>query len=176
MTGFGRGEGETTLGTVTVECRSINHRYCDINLKLPKRFNPFEARIKEVVRSEVARGRVDVFIKLDATGEGKVQFEVDVALAEQYYNALRLLKDKFHIEEEITLELLAGAKDLIIAKEGGEDVEPYWQEMIPILKQSLTDMDRMKRSEGENLGKDLQQRLERISTLLKEIQRISLPP
>jgi uncharacterized protein (TIGR00255 family) len=175
MTGFGRGEGETTLGTVAVECRSINHRYCDINLKLPKRFSPLEARIKEVVRSEVARGRVDVFIKLDATGEGKVQFDVDVALAEQYYNALQLLKDKFHIEEEITLELLAGAKDLIIAKEGGEDVEPYWQEMIPILKQSLTDMDRMKRTEGENLGKDLYQRLERISTLLKEIQ-MNFPP
>jgi uncharacterized protein (TIGR00255 family) len=175
MMGFGRGEGETTLGTVAVECRSINHRYCDINLKLPKRFSPLEARIKEVVRSEVARGRVDVFIKLDATGEGKVQFEVDVALAEQYYNALQLLKDKFHIEEEITLELLAGAKDLIVAKEGGEDVEPYWQEMIPILKQSLTDMDRMKRTEGENLGKDLYQRLERISTLLKEIQ-MNFPP
>jgi uncharacterized protein (TIGR00255 family) len=175
MTGFGRGEGETTLGRVAVECRSINHRYCDINLKLPKRFSPLEARIKEVVRSEVARGRVDVFIKLDATGEGKVRFEVDVALAEQYYNALQLLKDKFHIERDITRELLAGARDLIIAKEGGEDVEPYWKEMIPILKQSLTDMDCMKRAEEENLGKDLQQRIEHISTLLKEIQ-MNFPP
>jgi uncharacterized protein (TIGR00255 family) len=160
---------------VAVECRSINHRYCDINLKLPKRFNPLEARIKEVVRSEVARGRVDVFIKLDATGDGKVQFDVDVALAEQYYSALQLLKEKFHIDGEITLELLAGAKDLIITKEGSEDVDPHWKEMVPILKQSLKDMDRMKRTEGEILGKDLHQRLERISTLLKEI-RINFPP
>ncbi len=170
MTGFGRGEGETALGKIAVECRSINHRYCDINLKLPKRFNPLEARIKEVVRSEVARGRVDVSIKLDATGEAKVQLEVDVALAEQYYRALQLLKEKFGIEGEITLELLAGAKDLILAKEGGEDVEPYWQEMVPVLKQSLKDMDQMKRSEGESLGKDLLQRLDRISTLLEEIR------
>ena len=170
MTGFGRGEGETTLGRVVVECRSINHRYCDVALKLPKRLNPFEALIKEIIRSEVARGRVDVFVKLDATGEGKIQFEVDMVLAEQYYKALHLLKEKFQTEGQITIELLAGAKDLIVAKEGGEDVEPYWQEIVPVLKQSLKDMDQMKRTEGESLGKDLSQRLDRISTLLEEIR------
>lgn len=170
MTGFGRGEGEITLGKMAVECRSINHRYCDINLKLPKRLNPLEARIKEVIRSGVARGRVDVSIKFDAAGEGKVQLEVDLELAEQYYKALLALGERFGIRDGVTLELLAGAKDLIVAKEGGEDVEPYWQEMVPILKQSLEDMDRMKRAEGETLARDLQQRLDRISTLLGEIR------
>ncbi|RPJ08287.1 MAG: YicC family protein [Deltaproteobacteria bacterium] len=170
MTGFGRAEGQTTLGKMAVECRSINHRYSDINLKLPKRLNPLEARIKEIIRSEASRGRVDVSIKLDATGEGKVQFEVDLVVAEEYYRALEILKDRFQVPGGITLELLAGAKDLILVKEAAEDVEPYWEEMASILRQSLRDMDRMKRVEGDSLSRDLRQRLERISTLLEEIR------
>jgi len=60
MTGFGRGESETSLGKITVEVRSVNHRYSDISIKLPRRLTPFEIRIKEMVRSEASRGRIDV--------------------------------------------------------------------------------------------------------------------
>jgi uncharacterized protein (TIGR00255 family) len=174
MTGFGREEGETTLGKVGVEIRSINHRYCDINLKLPRRFNPLEARIKEMIRAEVARGRVDVAVKLDAKGEGKIQLDVDLSLAEQYYRALQVLKERFHLQGEITLEHLAGAKDLITAKEEVEDVEAYWPEIVAVLKQSIRDMDQMKRNEGISLGRDLGQRLDRISQLLEDV-RVKFP-
>jgi len=170
MTGFGRGEGETTLGKVFVESRSINHRYCDINIKLPRRLAPFENRIKEMVRSEVSRGRIDVSLKLDVAGEGKVQLNADLHLADQYYKVLQTLKEKLRLQGDITLELLAGGKDIITAKEEMEDVEPYWQEIATILKQSLREMDEMKRLEGESLAKDLQQRLEQIGQQLKGIK------
>jgi len=170
MTGFGRGEGETTLGKVFVESRSINHRYCDINIKLPRRLAPFENRIKEMVRSEVSRGRIDVSLKLDVAGEGKVQLNADLHLADQYYKVLQTLKETLRLQGDITLELLAGGKDIIIAKEELEDVEPYWQEIATILKQSLREMDQMKRLEGESLAKDLHQRLEQIGQQLKEIK------
>ena len=170
MTGFGRGEGETTLGRVVVECRCINHRYSDINLKLPKRFNPLEARIKEMVRSEVSRGRLDLTLRLETIQEGKVQFDVDLVLADQYYRVLQQLKERFGMQGEITLDLLAGAKDLILAKEAVEDVEPYWQEMVPILRQSLKEMDSMKRVEGESLGRDLGSRMDRISQTFEDIR------
>jgi uncharacterized protein (TIGR00255 family) len=171
MTGFGKGEGETSLGRVFVESRSINHRYCDISIKLPRRLAPFETRIKEMIRSEVSRGRVDVSLRLDTTGEGRLQLNVDLHLAEQYYKALMTLKEKLQLKEDITLGLLAGAKDLITAKEEMEDVEPYWQEIVPILKQSFKTMDDMKRWEGELLAKDLQQRLERIHGELENIKQ-----
>ena len=170
MTGFGRGEGETTLGKVFVESRSVNHRYCDINIKLPRRLAPFENRIKEMVRSEVSRGRIDVSLKLDAAGEGKVQLNADLHLADQYYKVLQTLKEKLRLQGDITLELLAGGKDIITAKEELEDVEPYWQEIATILKQSLREMDEMKRLEGKSLAKDLQQRLEQIGQQLKGIK------
>jgi uncharacterized protein (TIGR00255 family) len=137
---------------------------------LPRRFNPLEARIKEMIRAEVARGRVDVAVKLDAKGEGKIRFDVDLSLAEQYYRALHVLKERFQLQGEITLEHLAGAKDLITAKEEVEDVEAYWPEIVAVLKQSLRDMDQMKRNEGISLGKDLGQRLDRISQLLGDVR------
>jgi len=171
MTGFGRGEGETTLGKVFVETRSVNHRYCDINVKLPKRLAPFENRIKELIRSQVSRGRIDLSVKLDSFGEERIQLSVDLHLAEQYYRALQSLKKSLHLKDKISLELLAGAKDVITAKEEMGDLEPCWQEILPILKRSFHELDEMKRSEGESLAKDLQQRLERISHQLGEIKQ-----
>jgi uncharacterized protein (TIGR00255 family) len=171
MTGFGRGEGDTTLGKVVVESRSVNHRYCDINIKLPKRLSLFENRIKEIIRSQVSRGRVDVSLRLDNFGEEKVQLSVDLDLAEQYYRVLHDLKERLRLKDEITLNLLAGAKDLITAKEELGDMEPYWQEILPVLRQSLKNMDDMKRIEGESLTKDLKQRLGHIAEQLEAIKQ-----
>jgi uncharacterized protein (TIGR00255 family) len=171
MTGFGRGEGDTTLGKVIAESRSVNHRYCDINIKLPKRLSLFENRIKEIIRSQVSRGRIDVSLRLDSPGEERVQLSADLDLAEQYYRVLHDLKERLRLKDEITLSLLAGAKDLIVAKEELGDIEPYWQEILPVLIQSLKNMDDMKRLEGESLGKDLQQRLENITERLQRIKQ-----
>lgn len=170
MTGFGRGEGETRFGKVLVESRSVNHRYSDLNVKLPKRLVPFENRIKEIIRSQVSRGRVDVSIKIDALDGERIQLQVDSNLAEQYVQALQTLKEKFQLKGEITLELLAGAKDLISMKEENGDVEPLWQELVQILKDSLREMDEMKCQEGELLARDIQMRLERIRLHLHEIE------
>ena len=170
MTGFGRAEGETGLGKVFVESRSINHRYCDISIKLPRRLVPFEGRIKEMVRSEISRGKVDLSVKLDQTGEGKMQLTVDFALTEQYLQALRSMKEKFQLEGDVTLALLAGTKDLIVLKEELEDVEPCWPGVLTILKQALRDMEGMKRSEGATLENDLRERLEKIARHLDAIE------
>ena len=171
MTGFGRAEGATTLGKVVVESRSVNHRYCDINIKVPKRLGLFENRIKEIVRSQVSRGRIDVSLRLDGVGEDRVQLSVDLDLAEQYYRILYDLKERLQLKDEVTLALLAGAKDLITTKEESGDIEPYWQEFLPILKQSFKNMDDMKRLEGESLTKDLQQRLGHIAQQLQIIKQ-----
>jgi len=170
MTGFGRGEGDTTLGKMVVESRSVNHRYSDINIKLPKRLSLFENRLKEVIRAQVSRGRIDVTLRLDNLGEEKVHLTVDLELAEQYYRALHDLKERLQLKDEITLSVMAGAKDLITAKEELGDIEPYWQEILPVLKQSLKNMDDMKRIEGESLTKDLQQRLKHITEQLQMIK------
>jgi uncharacterized protein (TIGR00255 family) len=173
MTGFGRGDGETTLGKVFVETRSVNHRHCDINIKLPKKLTLFENRIKEMIRAQVSRGRIDIFLKMDNLGEENAHLSVDLHLAKEYYRALQSLKKSLHLKDKVTLELVAGAKDVITTKEETGDLEPFWQEILPILKQSFQDLDNMKRLEGETLAKDLQQRLERITQQLEEIKHLS---
>ena len=171
MTGFGRAEGDTTLGKIFVESRSVNHRYCDINMKLPKRLTLFENRMKERIRSQVSRGRIDVSLRLENSGEEKVQLSVDLDLAKQYYRVLHELKEKLQLKDDITLNLLAGAKDLIMTKEEIGDLEPYWQEVLRILEQSLKNMDEMKRLEGESLAHDLKQRLESIAEQFQMIKQ-----
>jgi uncharacterized protein (TIGR00255 family) len=126
--------------------------------------------MKEAIRSEVSRGRIDVVLRLDQSGEGKVQFQVDLPLAQQYFQALQTLKEKLGLKDNITLDLLVGAKDLITAKEELEDVEPFWKEILPVLKQSLKNLDEMKKSEGALLGKDLRKRIEQITQYLEEVK------
>lgn len=171
MTGFGRAEGETGLGKLYIEVRSVNHRYCDINVKLPKRLTPFENRIKEIIRSQISRGRIDAVFRLENMSEEKGELYLDLALAEQYYKALQLLKEKLKLKDEITLQMLACIKDLISIREETVDIEPYWKDIDSILKRSLEEMDLMKRREGEFLAKDIEQRLVEIGrelTIIKE--------
>jgi uncharacterized protein (TIGR00255 family) len=171
MTGFGRSEGETGLGRVSVELRSINHRFCDVTLKLPKRLGPFENRLKEMIRASISRGKIDVTLRLDSSGEGRVQFAVDSILAGQYYGALRTLKENLQLPGEITLDMLVGARDIITAKEELDDVEPYWNEIVPLLQQSIRQIDEMKRSEGESLARDIERRFSEISHQLQQVKQ-----
>ncbi len=170
MTGFGRGEGETRLGKVLIESRSVNHRYCEISIKVPRRLAPFEARIKEMIRTQVSRGKIDVSVKLDSAGDERIQLAVDMNLAVQYFKALQSLKEVLQLKDEITLELIAAGKDVITVREEAGEIEPYWEEIAPILRQSFQDMDGMKRLEGETLMKDLKERLEEIARQFEAIK------
>lgn len=169
MTGFGKAEGETSLGKLNIEIRSINHRYCDINIKLPKRLTPIEQRIREVIKSQVSRGKIDVVFRFENTVNDKFQLKIDLSLAQQYYKALQLLKEKLGLKDEINLQLFVGFRDLISLTEDISDVEPYWEEIDPILRKTIEDMDRMKRREGEFLKNDI---LIRLNTIKKELEII----
>jgi uncharacterized protein (TIGR00255 family) len=170
MTGFGKSEGQTSLGKLYVEIRSVNHRYCDINLRLPKSLMVFENRIKETIRSFVSRGRIDAVFKFENTTGEKVQLFVDLFLADEYYKAFQILKEKFNLKDDINLQMFLASKDLITVKEETIDMEPYWEEIIPIVKRSIEEMDIMKKKEGEFLAKDIEKRLEEIGRELSIIK------
>lgn len=172
MTGFGRAEGRTALGKVLVESRSVNHRYCDINIKLPKALMPLEPRIKELIRSNVSRGRIDFVLKIEENGEKRPELTVDLKFAEQYLRILQTLKEQFHVKGEVTLELLASLPDIIVTKEEPVEIETHWEELRPILHQALRAMEEMKRSEGEVIARDLKERTNRIIQQLGEIKKI----
>jgi uncharacterized protein (TIGR00255 family) len=123
MTGYGRKQGVIPLGRIIAEAKSTNHRYLDINLKLPKKLSPLGARIKDVVKSHFSRGRFDISFEMDSEEMDQCTLEPNIEVAQMYVQALQSLKSKLNIQGEVTLDLVARAKDVITVKEGEEDTD-----------------------------------------------------
>jgi uncharacterized protein (TIGR00255 family) len=170
MTGYGSAEGDSFLGSVSVEVRSVNHRFCDITIKLPRRLYPFEGRIKESIKSRFSRGRIDMTVRLDSTERNRCRVEPDMKLAQQYLQALRTLKAKLRLKGEITLDMITQAKDIIVSVEDEEDVDEHWEEIWQVVERSLDALKAMRKHEGEEMAADLRKRVQAVRGLLERIK------
>jgi uncharacterized protein (TIGR00255 family) len=173
MTGYGMGQKVTSLGEVTAEARSINHRYLDISLRLPKKLSPFETRIKEMVKTHFSRGRFDISIELDTGGKDQFKLEPNIEAAQMYVHALETLKSELNLEGKVTLDLVSRAKDVLTVKEEEEDIDSLWEEVSGVLLICLEALRSMRKSEGKHLAIDLKERLERIAHHIGEVKRRS---
>jgi uncharacterized protein (TIGR00255 family) len=165
MTGYGSAEGLSSLGAISTEVRSVNHRFCDITLKLSRRLSPLENRIKELIRTRFSRGRFDMVVRLDSSERNTYRLEPDLQMAREYLAALRALKTELRLKGEISLDMIAQAKDVIVPVEDDEKVETHWEEIRPVIEQALDALAAMRRQEGEGLALDLQKRLRAVRTL-----------
>jgi uncharacterized protein (TIGR00255 family) len=163
MTGYGIGQEVISLGRVTAEARSNNHRYLDISLKLPKKLYPLETRIKEMVKAHFSRGRFDISIQINSGGKDQFKPEPNIEVAQMYVHALETLKSELNLKGEVTLDLVSRAKDIITVKEEEEDIAPHWEEISGVLLSCLEALEAMRKSEGRNLALDLKGRLKRIA-------------
>ena len=170
MTGYGRGGEAISLGRLSVEARSTNHRYLDISLKLPKKLSPLEARIKDVVKSHFSRGRLDISLAMDSEEKDQFTLEPNIDVAQMYVQALQSLKAKLDIQGEVTLDLVARAKDIITPKEVEGDIDTCWEEVSKVLLSCLQALEEMREREGRSLVIDLEQRLKRITSHIKEVK------
>ena len=170
MTGYGRSEGPSSLGALSVEVRSVNHRFCDVSLKLSRRLTSLEGRLRDLVKSRFSRGRIEVSVRLDSSDTNGHRLEPDLEMARQYLHALRTLKTKLRLKGEISLDMIAQAKDVIVPVEEEVAAETYWEEIKRVVERSLEALKEMRRQEGERLALDLRQRLRSIGDLLEKIQ------
>jgi uncharacterized protein (TIGR00255 family) len=173
MTGYGMGRKVTSLGEVIAEARSINHRYLDISLRLPKKLLPFENRVKEMVKTHFSRGRFDISVELDTGGKDQFRLEPNIEAAQMYVHALETLKSELNLKGEVTLDLVSRAKDVLTVKEEEEDIDSLWEEVSGVLLSCLEALKSMRKSEGKNLALDLKERLERIAHLSGGVKRRS---
>jgi len=173
MTGYGIGQRVVSLGKVTAEARSNNHRYLDISLKLPKKLSPFETRIKEMVKAHFSRGRFDISIEMDSGGRDQYKLEPNIEAAQMYVHALETLKSKLNLSGEVTLDMVLRAKDVITVKEVEGDIDPLWEEISGVVLSCLEALEAMRESEGRNLALDLEGRLKRIARHMEEVKRRS---
>ena len=173
MTGYGRAEQVFDGRTITVELRSVNNRYLDCGIRIPRLYLFAEEGIKSRVQKIITRGKVDVFVTLDNGGEQAVSVTVNRPAAESYYRALKELARTYDLEEDISISLLSRFPEVLLAEKPQEDVETGAQDIFRVLDQALADFDQMRTREGERLAQDILSRVETILSLVEQVERRS---
>jgi uncharacterized protein (TIGR00255 family) len=177
MTGFGRGTASGKESSWTVELRSVNHRYLDISIKLPRRFIGLDDKIKKELSSIHSRGRVDIFITFNDEGIDATKLKADLGLAKEYLRCLREVASELSIAGEPDLTMLASYRDIIssLDEEGGAEIlEELWPDLKEAIIDALKECLKMRQREGEILQNDLLERLSIFQQKIDEIEQ-SLP-
>ena len=155
MTGYDRAEETVNGCTITVELRSVNNRYLDCSVRIPRLYLFAEDAIKTRVQNTISRGKVDVFVTLDNAGAEKVQVSVNRPVADGYYAALQQLAEIYGLEREISVSLLSRFPEVLLAEKAEEDVEQRTKDICSVLDRALQDFDQMRTREGERLREDI---------------------
>ena len=155
MTGYGRAEEVFNGCTITVELRSVNNRYLDCNVRIPRLYLFAEEGIKTRVQNTISRGKVDVFVTLDSAGAERVQVTVNKPVADGYYTALKRLSEEYGLSGDISVSLLSRFPEVLLAEKAEEDVEQMAKDICSVLDRALADFDQMRTREGERLKEDI---------------------
>lgn len=164
MTGFGHGEVSNDKNQkVTVEMKSVNHRYCDISLKLPKKLAMFEANIRNIMKEYASRGKIDIYVSYEDLSETAVSLHYNQAMAEEYMQVFKKMQEDFNIETKITAEVLAKYPEVVTIEEVQQDEEVWWELLEAALRQAAEKFVETRTIEGANLKRDLLGKLDQMA-------------
>ena len=164
MTGFGHGEVSNDKNQkVTVEMKSVNHRYCDISLKLPKKLAMFEANIRNIMKEYASRGKIDIYVSYEDLSETAVSLHYNQAMAAEYMQVFKKMQEDFGIETKITAEALAKYPEVVTLEEVQQDEEVWWELLEAALRQAAEKFVETRTIEGANLKKDLPGKLDQMA-------------
>lgn len=173
MTGFGRGESSNEVYNFKVEIKAVNHRYNDIVVKMPRHISYLEENVKKIIKTEINRGKIDVYINLDYINESAIDIKVDIPLAKSYKYVLEKLSEELELEENIRLFNILGLSEIIKTERKELDEDIAWTCLKEALNMALRDIMNMKAVEGEELKNDMISKLDRIETIVLEIEERS---
>jgi|WetSurMetagenome_2_1015567.scaffolds.fasta_scaffold00172_28 uncharacterized protein (TIGR00255 family) len=169
MTGFGFAEARTPSGTFRVEIRSVNNRFLDLQLRLPKSLSGLEQKIKTALTDAVPRGSVSVYVGCDRdNGEGKLSWDKEAV--ENYLAIFREVKKKYKLAGDIMLSDLLHFSDFLKAGQVSSDEKTLWKHFSPVFSKALENFQRSRAAEGEHIIRDLKKMLDAVSRLLKEVE------
>ena len=155
MTGFGRGEVSSESCKVTVEMKSVNHRYLDVNMKMPKKLNFFEASIRNLLKEYIQRGKVDLFISFEDLSENSVNVTYHKEVAAEYMNFLQQMAEDFSLENDVRVSSLARFPEVMTLDDVEIDEEGVWKSLEKAIRQAAEGFVESRIKEGENLCEDL---------------------
>jgi uncharacterized protein (TIGR00255 family) len=173
MTGFGRGEHSDGKRNIIIEIKAVNHRYSDISVKMPRRYSFAEDRIKNMVKDIAKRGKIEITLIVENLTEDDMRIRLNEMVAQQYYDNLVLLKSKFDVAGEITLNFLANMPDVLRSIPDVEDEEQIMQAILIPVKIAVEKLDEMRSIEGKKLSEDIISRGELIRTYVDKISKES---
>jgi len=169
MTGFGRGEFSQGASTFSVDVRSVNHRYSDVSVRMPRAMSILEEKVREFVNEKISRGKVDVYINYSTFGQSS-QVKLDTNLAKAYVDSLKVLKEMFAIKDDISLSLLTRFPDIMAMETVEQDMEELWLILRKALETAFNALVEMRKREGERLKNDLLEKLVNVKGLVENIK------
>jgi len=169
MTGFGRRQGTWEDSHVTVEIRSVNHRFLETGIRLPKSMSHLEEHFKKAIQGHCRRGRVDLTVLIQGGRGGTRSLQVDAVLAKQYHQALRTLQRTLKLKGAIDVGLLAGLRDVITMSDQPADDPQLAKLVTKLTTQAVQDLAKMRKKEGALLANDIQARIEILRGLKSQV-------
>jgi uncharacterized protein (TIGR00255 family) len=173
MTGFGRSKQTNEHMHVTVEMKSVNHRFCEISVRMPRQWAIFEDKIKKVILQYVKRGRVEVFVNVEGEGFIKRKLRVDWQLMNDYYERLQEANERFSLQDRVTLAQLfqlEGVTEVIEEEAGNEEIE---QLVLAATKEAVQQLTEMRSQEGQALLNDIREQFAIITQCVHNIQMLA---
>lgn len=173
MTGYGRCEGIFDGKKVLAEIKSVNHRYADYNIKVPRYYGFLEEKIRGFVSGFLSRGKIDVYVAVESYEDTDKQVILNRPLAQSYIDALRELRDEFSLTDDISVSAVARYTDIFSTERKQEDSEQIWQTVLQALKPAMEQFMQMREREGARLLTDLQARSSEMAAMVDRIEQRS---
>ena len=173
MTGFGRYEKTTETYKLTVEIKSVNHRYLELGLKLPKKLNFFEVSIRNLLKTYIQRGKVDVYITYEDYNEEQVCVRYNKSIANEYLNYIKSMSEDFGLENNVRVTDLARFPEVFNLEEQGIDEKELWAEIEEVVSEAAKRFVQSRITEGERLKEDLVAKLDNMLTYVDFVEERS---
>lgn len=174
MTGFGRAESITKEHKIVIEMKSVNHRYCDISIKIPKKFNSFEAVMRNHLKTYIGRGKVDIYISYENYIQNNVCVKYNQEIAAEYLKYIKQMATEFDLRKnDLSAVVLSKYPEVLTLEEAGADEEQLLKEFMAVLDQAAEQFVQSRTKEGENLKNDLLDKLNGMLVMVDYIESVS---
>lgn len=170
MTGFGRAEVLDETHKFTIELKTVNHRYLDLSVRLPRQLGFFETSVRNYLKKYLLRGKVDVFVFYEDYSPQKVLLTYNQELAKQYLEYFNQMEKEFHVENDITLSTLAGLPEIFVMEQQTQDEDSLWKLLQTGLQQAVDSVIQARELEGGHLKEDILQKLDSMEEKMERIE------
>ena len=171
MTGFGRCELSNEKRKITVELKSVNHRYLDVNIRMPKKLNFFESAIRTLLKEYMQRGKVDMFISYEDYSEQTLAVKYNATIAKEYLTYLQQMADEFNLENDIRVSSLSRYPEVLTMEEQSADEDELWSDLSQAIREACTQFVATRTTEGEHMKQDLVEKLHHMRDNVDKVEQ-----